>query len=74
MEKITFSADKNLIQRARQRAASENRSLDDLFQEWLALYASQTQLNAVAKYQDLMEQLSHIQASDTQSRDEMNQR
>lgn len=72
MKNITLSADEFLIQQARVRAASENRSLNDLFREWLAQYVSQPQ--AAQKYIELMTQLNHVQASGPYTRDEMNER
>ena len=72
MKNITLSADEYLIQQARQRAASENRSLNDLFREWLAQYVAQPY--AAEKYNDLMAQLNHVQAGGSFTRDEMNER
>ncbi|MCA9945900.1 MAG: hypothetical protein KC449_20600 [Anaerolineales bacterium] len=72
MKNITLSADEYLIQQARQRAASENRSLNDLFREWLAQYVSQP--HAAQKYADLMAQLNHVQAAGPYTRDELNER
>lgn len=72
MRNITLSADETLIQQARLRAASENRSLNELFREWLAQYVAQP--HAAAKYNELMAQLDHVQASGPYTRDEMNER
>ncbi|WP_420641017.1 hypothetical protein [Candidatus Leptofilum sp.] len=72
MKNITFSADETLIQQARLRAASENRSLNDLFREWLSQYVAQA--HAAQKYSELMTQLDHIQAAGPYTRDEMNER
>lgn len=72
MRNITLSADETLIQQARLRAASENRSLNELFREWLAQYVAQP--HAAAKYSELMSQLDHVQASGPYTRDEMNER
>ena len=72
MKNITLSADEFLIQQARQRAAKENRSLNDLFREWLAQYVSQP--HAAEKYSEVMAQLSHVQAGGSFTREEMNER
>ncbi len=72
MEKITLSADKNLIQQARQRAARENRSLDELIQDWLAQYVEGA--HAAQKYMELMAQLDHVHATSPYVRDETNER
>jgi plasmid stability protein len=39
MKNITFNADEALIEAARQRAAREQRSLNEVFREWLGHYA-----------------------------------
>lgn len=41
MKNITFSADAQLIQRARERAAREGRTLNEEFRRWLAGYSRQ---------------------------------
>ncbi len=61
-----------LIQKARQRASAENRTLNDVFREWLEHYATQTV--AVANYDELMARLAHIQVTQTLSREELNER
>jgi hypothetical protein len=68
---ITLSVDKDLIQQARQQAASENTTLEALLLEWLAHYVEQ---GPSSQYQDLMARLSHIQAGRPFSREEMNER
>lgn len=72
MRNITFSADENLIMLARQRAASERRTLNELFREWLASYAIQAQSSD--RFDLLMQQLEHIEVGRSFSRDEMNER
>lgn len=72
MKNITLSADESLIQQARVRAASENRSLNELFREWLTQYVAQT--HAAQQYSELMMQLDHIQAGNSYTREEMNER
>jgi hypothetical protein len=72
MKNITLSADEFLIQQARLRASSQNRSLNDLFREWLAHYVAQP--HAAQKYSEIMAQLSHIQAAGPYTRDELNER
>lgn len=39
MKKITFSADDSLIEAARERARSENSTLNEEFRRWLAEYS-----------------------------------
>ena len=72
MKNITLSADETLIQQARRRVANENASLNELFREWLARYVAQPL--ASNQYEMLMDQLAHINAGDSFSREEMNER
>ena len=72
LRNITLSADEHVIQQARLRAMSENRTLNDLFREWLTHYAQQP--GAALGYDDLMVRLSHIQANAKFSREELNER
>lgn len=72
LKNITLSAEEHLIQKARQRAVSEQRTLNEVFREWLAYYAAQPA--AAMGYDDLMAGLSHIQAQKKFSREEMNER
>jgi hypothetical protein len=70
---VTLSADEHLIAAARRRAAAENRTLNDLFREWLARYAGEGSDAEV--YRKLMEHLSRkVVAGRKFSRDEMNER
>ncbi len=68
---ITLSVDEDLIQRAQQRAASENTTLEALLREWLVHYAAYASFDP---YQVLMTRLSHVQAGRRFSREEMNER
>jgi hypothetical protein len=69
---VTLSADEALIRQAQRRAARENTTLNELFQEWLTRYV--TQPAAAEQYKVLMEHLSHIQAGGKFSGEEMNER
>lgn len=72
LKNITLSADESLIQQARRLANSENKSLNDLFREWLARYVAQP--GAEEQYLTLMSQLTHVQSGQSFSREEMNER
>lgn len=72
LKNITLSADEALIREARRQAAIENTSLNALFREWLAQYVARQE--AVARYDDLMKRLSHINAGRKFTREEMNER
>jgi hypothetical protein len=43
MKTITFSADEELIEAARERARVEHTTLDELFRHWLSEYARRQQ-------------------------------
>lgn len=72
MKKVIFFADESLIQQASHIAALENKTLNELFQEWLSRYVSKT--IAEESYQALMRHLSHVQAGKMSDHDEMNER
>lgn len=69
---ITLSAEADLIERARQRAAQEKRTLNAAFREWLERYAATGTDHE--EYTRLMKRLSHIRSGRSFSRDEMNER
>ncbi len=69
---ITFSAEAKLIEKARQKAALEKRTLNVVFREWLARYVGQW--SSGIDYQQLMDDLSYADAGRTFKRDELNQR
>ena len=78
LKNITFSADERLIREARRRAALENTTLNELFRAWLADYAEQRDVEgrqrAVAEYDQLMHDLSHVDAGRKFTREELNER
>ena len=61
-----------MIESARQRAAAENRTLNDLFRQWLAQYVAQPA--AADSYRILMRRLSYVHAGRKFSREELNER
>ena len=69
---ITLSADEKLIEKARQQAANEHRSLNDAFREWMADWTGDVEPGA--KYDDLMSRLDLVDAGRKFSREEMNAR
>ena len=72
LRNVTLSADMILIDRAREKAARERRSLNDAFRQWLARYAGG---HAGSKsYREVMHRLDHVRAGRHFSRDEMNER
>lgn len=73
MKNITFSADEDLIERARDAARSQKRTLNDAFREWLGEFARQA--GSVEEYHALMDRLRRtVRSNGPYTRDEMNER
>jgi hypothetical protein len=72
MRKITLSADENVIERAKLRAAQEKTTLNAAFREWLSRYAGRE--TGSEEYARVMRRFGHVQSSGRISRDEMNER
>ena len=72
MKNITFSADEELIERAREVAKAEHKTLNVAFREWLVGYAARR--GHVQQYRALMERLQHIDSGGPYTREEMNER
>ena len=72
VKNITLSADGDLIERARLRAAQENRTLNAAFREWLESYVGSE--TARLEYADLMKRLADVRNTQSFSRYEMNDR
>ena len=73
MKNITLSADENLIEAARRRAANEHTTLNEQFRVWLAEYArKQEQLRF---YDETIKELrGKLKVGRKLTRDEMNER
>lgn len=69
---ITLSANEDLIERARLRAARERKTLNAVFRDWLERYAGAE--TDSQEYAQLMKRFSHVSNSKRISRDEMNER
>lgn len=72
MKNVTLSADPELIEKARQVARSEHKTLNAAFREWLKDYTSRK--GDLQAHLALMERLKHIDAGGPYTRDEMNER
>ena len=72
LRNITLSADESLIQKAREKAVREHRSLNTIFRNWLSGYA--TSGKAAGEYDALMRRLSYARPGRKFSRSEMNER
>lgn len=75
MKNITFSAQEKTIEQARQIAAQQHRTLNDLFREWLQeLSKQQTSQNAEKRLQALWQKTDYLRIGKKLSREEMNER
>lgn len=77
LKNITLSAEESLIENARQKAQSQNTTLNAEFRRWLATYAldDNDAEQRVQRYLNLMEELSSVRTDGrTFTRDEMNER
>jgi len=73
VKNITLSADEHLIERARETARAERRTLNDAFREWLQEYTSRN--GDLERYDQLMKRLrGHVVAGRKFTREEMNER
>ena len=72
LKNITFSAEEKLIQRARERAAAEQTTLNEEFRRWLEKYAERPA--SARAFADLMDRLKYTTPGRSFTRDEMNER
>ena len=72
LKNITFSAEEELIIKAREKAKSEKTTLNVVFRKWLKQYAERKKVTE--EYDIVMESLSYARAGRKFSRDEMNER
>ena len=73
LKNITLSADDDLIERARQVARDQKRTLNDAFREWLVQFTGQS--GSVEEVNALIERLRKtVRSNGPYTRDEMNER
>ena len=72
MKNITLSADEFLIEQARLIARSQHKTLNLAFREWLLQYTAQS--GSANEFEALMQRLGHVNAGQSFTRDEMNER
>lgn len=73
LKNITLSADEALIEAARERARTENTTLNEQFRRWLADYARAQE--RMQRYDEVMTELrGKLKVGRKVSRDEMNER
>jgi hypothetical protein len=68
---ITFSLEKELIEKAREKANKEKTSLNAVFRNWLKQYTECE--NKIEDYDYIMEDLNYVCAGRKFTRDEMNE-
>lgn len=71
---ITFSADEELIERAREVARRNQRTLNEEFREWLARYADTHGEPRKLSIRELVSQMKPVKMGRKLSREEMNER
>jgi hypothetical protein len=73
MIKVSFSADADLIERARLVARSQKKTLNAAFREWLVQFTQQA--ISAEEFDSLMKRLRrHVRSAGPYTRDEMNGR
>ena len=72
LSNITLTADKNLLEEARQAARARSTTLNALFREWLLELTARTK--RAADYDALMHRWRYADAGRKFTRDEMNER
>jgi exopolyphosphatase/pppGpp-phosphohydrolase len=71
MRNITFSADKDLIARARLIARAQHKTLNEAFREWLAQFAGSS--GDAQSFDALMKRMKHVDAGKHFSKAELNE-
>jgi hypothetical protein len=71
---LTVTTEDTLIERAKERARKENKTLDGLFNEWLHQYTENVDTNSAKEFDDFMDRVKYANPGRTFSREEMNAR
>jgi hypothetical protein len=72
MKNITFSADEDLIERARMKARAQRSTLNEAFREWLAQFAAEP--SSEREVDVLLKRVRYVDAGRHFTRDELNER
>ena len=72
LQNITLSAEKELIEKARQQAQAHKTTLNSEFRRWLTQYANNNE--NVPDLASLMDRFKYAQPGKTFTRDELNER
>ncbi len=76
LKNITLSAEDVLIQKAREKAVKQKKTLNACFREWLSSFVHEGKSSASAgkEYVQLMKRLSYARPGRKFTREEMNER
>ena len=72
LKNVTFSAEKDLIDKAREKAQSEKTTLNVVFRRWLKQYTGKKNVNN--EIDMVMESVDYAKSGKKFSRDEFNER
>ena len=72
LKNITFRAEEGLINRARERAAANQTTLNEEFRKWLEMYVERPDTSEA--FSTLMERLAYVHPGCSFRRDEINER
>lgn len=72
LRNVTFSAEERLLAAARRKAAREQRSLNEVFREWLRHYVERD--DAADRFDRIMNRLRYVRSGKKFTRAEMNER
>lgn len=72
LKNVTLSAEDLLIKRVREKAKKEQRTLNELFREWLKRYINKS--DPVKDFDEFMGNVEYANAGRKFSREEMNER
>jgi hypothetical protein len=72
LKNVTLSAEDVLIKKVREKAKKEQRTLNELFREWMRRYINKS--DPIKGYNEFMEHIDYANAGRKFSREEMNER
>jgi len=72
LQNITFTADKDKIHRAREKAKTENTTLNEVFRQWLEKYVDRPETSE--EFTALMAELAYVKPGRKFTRIELNER
>ena len=73
VKNVTLTLEESLLMKARTKALSHHKTLNELFREWVGQYVGVCRGRS-EEYRALMKKLEHVRAGRSFSRDEMNER